>query len=152
MNLENSLDPEVKNIASGEIIGKDKDFIYFPPKNKDRKINLSLGYAAEIKNSRITNFRKINNTVNIPKSTGLLYMDFDALKNKTICIDGNDYNISQNYINKWMKNNILIPFITCERNGQNDAYKVIYLNFVNTAPKKNEISELVNARGNEITN
>ena len=152
MNLENSLDPEVKNIASGEIIGKDNDFTYFPPKNDNRKINLSPGYAAEIKNSRITNFKKINGTVNIPKNTGLLYMNFDALKNKTICIDGSDVNISQNYINKWMKNNILLPFITCEKNEQNDAYKVVYLNFVNTAPKKNEISELINARGDEIMN
>lgn len=152
MNLEKPLDPEIKNIASGEIIGKDNDFTYFPPKNDNRKINLSLGYAAEIKNSRITSFKKINGTVNIPKNTGLLYMNFDALKNKTICIDGNDVNISQNYINKWMKNNILLPFITCEKNGQNDSYKVVYLNFVNTAPKKNEISELINARGDEIMN
>lgn len=152
MNLENPLDPEIKNIGSGEINGKDNDFIYFPPKNKDRKINLRPGYAAEIKNSRITNFRKINSSINIPKNTGLLYIDFDSFKNKTIYIDGNDVNISQNYINKWMKNNILLPFITCERNGQNDSYKVIYLNFVNTAPKKNEISELVNAKGNELTN
>lgn len=152
MNLEKPLDPEIKNIGSGEIIGKDNDFTYFSPKNDNRKINLSPGYAAEIKNSRITNFKKINGTVNIPKNTGLLYMNFDALKNKTINIDGNDVNISQNYINKWMKNNILLTFITCEKNGQNDAYKVVYLNFVNTAPKKNEISELINARGDEIMN
>ena len=111
--------------GASELIGAEENLIYLPPKNIDRKINLKTGYAAEIRNSKIQNFKKISSQVNIPKGTGLLYFDIDNLKTKTIYIDGYDTNISQVYLNKWMKKNILVPLIRGEKiPGQEDAYKV----------------------------
>ena len=139
--------------GTSELIGAEEDLIYLPPKNIDRKINLKTGYAAEIRNSKIQNFKKISSQVNIPKGTGLLYFDLDNLKTKTIYIDGNDTNISQAYLNKWMKKNILVPLIRGEKiSGQEDAYKVAYVTFVDTAPKVNGVSELVSVKANEVRN
>ncbi|MDU1642780.1 NlpC/P60 family protein [Peptoniphilus harei] len=139
------------NTGTSELIGAEENLIYLPPKNIDRKINLKTGYAAEIRNSKIQNFKKISSQVNIPKGTGLLYFDIDNLKTKTIYIDGNDTNISQAYLNKWMKKNILVPLIRGEKiSGQEDAYKVAYVTFVDTAPKVNGVSELVSVKANEV--
>lgn len=139
--------------GTSELIGAEENLIYLPPKNIDRKINLKTGYAAEIRNSKIQNFKKISSQVNIPKGTGLLYFDLDSLKTKTIYIDGNDTNISQAYLNKWMKKNILVPLIRGEKIlGQEDAYKVAYVTFVDTAPRVNGVSELVGVKASEVRN
>ncbi|MDU5806135.1 MAG: NlpC/P60 family protein [Peptoniphilus harei] len=139
------------NQGTSELIGEEENLIYLPAKNVDRSIKLKPGYLAEIRNSKIQNFKKISSQVNIPKGTGILYFDFDKLKAKTIYIDGYDTNISQAYLNKWMKKNILVPLIRGEKiPGQEDAYKVAYITFVNTAPKINGVSELVSVKANEV--
>ena len=136
---------------SPQVFTSEEDLIYFPPKNFDRNLNLKPAYVAEIKNSKIINFKKISSQVSIPKGSGLLYMNFDSLKNKTIFIDDYDTNISQAYINKWMKKNILVPLIRGERiPGQEDAYKIAYITFVDTAPRVNGVSELVSVKGTEV--
>lgn len=136
---------------SSQVFASEEDLIYFPPKNLDRNLNLKPGYVAEIKNSKITNFKKISSQVSIPKGSGLLYMNFDSLKNKTIFIDDYDTKINQGYLNKWMKKNILVPLIRGEKiPGQEDAYKLAYITFVDTAPRVNGVSELASVKGTEV--
>ncbi|OFO62877.1 hypothetical protein HMPREF3023_06970 [Peptoniphilus sp. HMSC075B08] len=153
IGLEEGMAKVNSSAGTSDLIGAEENLIYLPPKNIDRKINLKPGYVAEIRNSKIQNFKKISSQVNIPKGTGLLYLDFDNLKTMTIYIDGNDTNISQAYLNKWMKKNILVPLIRGEKiSGQEDAYKVAYVTFVDTAPKVNGVSELVSVKASEVRN
>ena len=153
ISMEEEISRPNLNQGSSEAIGAEENLIYLPPSNLDRKVNLKTGYAAEVRNSKIQNFKKISSQVNIPKGTGLLYLDIDNLKAKTIYIDGYDTNISQAYLNKWMKKNILVPIIRGEKiSGQEDAYKVAYITFVDTAPKVNGVSELVSVKANEVRN
>ena len=51
--------------GTSELIGAEENLIYLPPKNLDRKINLKTGYVAEIRNSKIQNFKKISSQVNL---------------------------------------------------------------------------------------
>lgn len=139
--------------GTSDLIGAEENLIYLPAKNVDRKMNLKPGYVAEIRNSKIQNFKKISSQVNIPKGTGILYFDIESLKSKTIYIDGYDTSLTQAYLNKWMKKNILVPLIRGEKiPGQEDAYKVAYIIFVDTAPKINGVSELVGVKASEVRN
>ncbi|MDU2503413.1 MAG: NlpC/P60 family protein [Peptoniphilus harei] len=139
--------------GTSDLIGAEENLIYLPAKNVYRKMNLKPGYVAEIRNSKIQNFKKISSQVNIPKGTGILYFDIESLKSKTIYIDGNDTSLTQTYLNKWVKKNILVPLIRGEKiPGQEDAYKVVYITFVDTAPKINGVSELVGVKASEVRN
>lgn len=139
--------------GTSDLIGAEENLIYLPAKNVDIKMNLKPGYVAEIKNSKITNFKKISSQINIPKGTGILYFDIESLKSKTIYIDGNDTSLTQAYLNKWMKKNILVPLIRGEKiSGQEDAYKIAYVTFVDTAPRVNGVSELVGVKTSEVRN
>ena len=98
-------------------------------------------------------FKKISSQVSIPKGTGILYFDLDNLKAKTIYIDGDDTSLTQAYLNKWMKKNILVPLIRGEKiPGQEDDYKLAYVTFVDTAPRVNGVSELVGVKASEVRN
>ena len=52
-----------------------------------------------------------------------------------------------------MKKNILVPLIRGEKiPGQEDAYKIAYVTFVDTAPRVNGVSELVGVKASEVRN
>lgn len=131
---------------SGEILGAENSFCYIPASGSPRKLNVMPGYVAEIKNSKITSFKECGDSINLPKDTALIYMNYSVLKNKSLGIDGNDVNMSQSYLNNWFKKNIFIPYVRAKKiSGINDVYEIKYMELVNLDKKYENVSYIYNA-------
>lgn len=146
---------EVNQLVSGDVLGNENSFCYIAASGSPSKINVMPGYVAEIKNSKITNFKECSNSINIPKDTAVVYINYANFKNKTISIDNKDVNISQSYLNNWFKKNIYVTLVKGTRiDGFNNAYEIKYIEFTNTSKGNNIVSYIFDApieKRNEIS-
>lgn len=137
---------EDSKYLSGEILDAENSFCYIPASGSPRKLNLMPGYVAEIKNSKITSFKECGDSINLPKDTALIYMNYSGLKNKSLGIDGNDVSMSQSYLNNWFKKNIFVPFVKAKKlNASNNMYEIKYMELVNLDKKYENVSYIFNA-------
>lgn len=131
---------------SNDSVTTDNTFCYFPASGSPIKVNVSPGYLIEIKNSKITNFKKCKDSISIPKGTAAIYMNYANFKNKSICIDDNEVNMSEAYLNNWFKKNIFVPFVKAKKlNVSNNMYEIKYMELVNLDKKYENVSYIFNA-------
>ena len=137
---------EESKALSGDLLGLENSFCYIPASGSPRKLKLMPGYVAEIKNSKITSFKECGDSINLPKDTALIYMNYSVLKNKSLGIDGNDVNMSQSYLNNWFKKNIFIPYVRAKKlSGLNNVYEIKYMELVNLDKRYENVSYIYNA-------
>ena len=137
---------EENQALSGDFLGAENSFCYIPASGSPRKLNVMPGYVAEIKNSKITSFKECGDSINLPKDTALIYMNYSVLKNKSLGIDGNDVSMSQSYLNNWFKKNIFIPYVRAKKlSGLNNVYEIKYMELVNLDKKYENLSYIYNA-------
>ena len=131
---------------SNDSVTIDNPFCYIPASGSPIKVNVSPGYLIEIKNSKITNFKKCKDSISIPKGTAAIYMNYANFKNKSICIDDNEVNMSEAYLNNWFKKNIFVPFVKAKKlNASNNMYEIKYMELVNLDKKYENVSYIFNA-------
>ena len=131
---------------SNDSVTTDNPFCYIPASGSPIKVNVSPGYLIEIKNSKITNFKKCEDSISIPKGTAAIYMNYANFKNKSICIDDNEVNMSEAYLNNWFKKNIFVPFVKAKKlNASNNMYEIKYMELVNLDKKYENVSYIFNA-------
>lgn len=139
------------NFISDKILGKNNTYCYIAPRNENSSVNVLPGYAAEVKNNRIVSFKECTDVINIPKNTGVLYMNYSAIKDKTVNIDNVDAKVSQEYLNKWMKKGYFVPVVLGEKaDGFNGVVDIIYVTFVNLNSKYDNVTQFSNAARSEL--
>ena len=131
---------------SADTVAIENSFCYIPASGSTSKLNVSPGYVAEIKNSKISSFKECSNSISIPKDTAVVYINYANLKNKTISINGKDTIMSQDYLNNWFKKNIYVTLVKGKKiNGFNNVYEIKYIEFTNLGKEYDNISYIFDA-------
>lgn len=139
---------EIKNgnLISDKVLGENNTYCYIAPRSEDASVKVVPGYVALVKNNRIVSFKECGDVINIPKNTGVLYMNYSAIKNNTVNIDNVDTKVTNDYLNKWMKNGYFVPVVLGHKaDGFNGVVDITYVTFVNLNAKYENVTQFTNA-------
>lgn len=134
------------NFISDKVLGENNTYCYIAPRNENSSVKVMPGYAVELKNNRIVSFKECGDVINISKNTGILYMNFNAIKNNTVNIDDKDTKVTKDYLDKWMKKGYFVPVVLGHKvDGFNGVVDITYVTFVNLNSKYDNVTQFTNA-------